>query len=198
MVNRQVTQLSDGERQRVLIARALAQDTPFIILDEPTAFLDIQNKYAVIQLLHELTSHLQKTVILSTHDLNIVLREMDKIWMMAYSETWEGAPEDAVLNGKLNHLFNSSKMEFDAIQGDFCFKKVSVGTASVAGNNIPLIWTKRALERRGFAIARKGDADFDITIFDTGAPGEVTWQCTRGENVTTYHSLYELLRNIHS
>jgi iron complex transport system ATP-binding protein len=196
MAERQMTQLSDGERQRVLIARALAQDTPFIILDEPTAFLDIQNKYSVFRILHELTGYLQKTVILSTHDLNIALREVDKLWMLTFSETWEGAPEDAVLNGKLDHLFTSSKMEFDATEGDFRFNKVSVGTATVVGNGIPLIWTKRALDRKGFTIVNDDNSDLNIQITDDKFSGEVIWQVTNGNIIRTYHSLYELLRDI--
>ncbi|MFW6289452.1 MAG: ABC transporter ATP-binding protein, partial [Mariniphaga sp.] len=73
-----VMQISDGERQRAMIARALAQDTPVIVLDEPTAYLDVSNKYEIFHLLQSLAFERKKTIVLSTHDLNIALREVDK------------------------------------------------------------------------------------------------------------------------
>ena len=74
--------LSDGERQKVMIAKALAQETPVIFLDEPTAFLDFPSKVEIMQLLHHLTRSTNKTIFLSTHDLELALQIADKIWLM--------------------------------------------------------------------------------------------------------------------
>ena len=74
--------LSDGERQKVMIAKALAQQTPVIFLDEPTAFLDFPSKVEIMQLLHQLTRETGKTIFLSTHDLELALQIADKIWLM--------------------------------------------------------------------------------------------------------------------
>ena len=79
---RQVTTLSDGERQKVMIAKALAQQTPFILLDEPTAFLDYPSKKETLSLLLQLCHEEQKAVLVSTHDLDVALKITDEVWEM--------------------------------------------------------------------------------------------------------------------
>ena len=76
-----VSELSDGERQKVMIARILAQDTDIMIMDEPTAFLDIGSKFEILHLLHDLSRKSQKTIIFSTHDLHMAVSQADKIWL---------------------------------------------------------------------------------------------------------------------
>lgn len=83
--NNSMTALSDGERQKVMIAKALAQQTPLIILDEPTAFLDYPSKIATMRTLQRLCHEQGKTVLLSTHDLDAALRIADNVWLMADS-----------------------------------------------------------------------------------------------------------------
>ena len=86
LASRMVYTLSDGERQKVMIAKALAQETPVIFLDEPTAFLDFPSKVEIMQLLHHLTRSTNKTIFLSTHDLELALQIADKIWLMEPDE----------------------------------------------------------------------------------------------------------------
>lgn len=193
---RMVTQLSDGERQRALIARALAQDTPFILLDEPTAFLDVKNKYEIFHLLHQLARENNKTIILSTHDLNIALREMDKFWIMLDYESIEGAPEDAVLNGWLDRLFSSGNVAFDTNSGDFYFRKEHAGTASVQGDEPAYSWTIRALERRGFYFTTRGKADLQITISKDTREGSPVWTAERNGQTVRVNTIYELFNRI--
>lgn len=81
MADRTVTSLSDGERQKVMIAKALAQQTPVILLDEPTAFLDYPSRVEVMQLLLNIAHEEHKTVLLSTHDLDLALHTADRIWL---------------------------------------------------------------------------------------------------------------------
>ena len=80
--NRKIGTLSDGEKQKAMIGKAIAQQTPVIILDEPTAFLDYPSKQESMLLLHQLAQELNKTIFLSTHDLNIAYQVADKIWCM--------------------------------------------------------------------------------------------------------------------
>ena len=82
MQGRMIQTLSDGERQKVMIAKALAQDTPVIYLDEPTAFLDYPSKVEMMQLLYKLSRETDKTIFLSTHDLELALQIADKLWLM--------------------------------------------------------------------------------------------------------------------
>ena len=85
--------LSDGERQKVMIAKALAQQTPFIMLDEPTAFLDYPSKVGTMTMLRRLCHEQGKTVLLSTHDLDTALRLTDRVWLMDGGHITDGTPE---------------------------------------------------------------------------------------------------------
>ena len=86
LVRRPVHTLSDGERQKVMIAKALAQQTPVIFLDEPTAFLDYPSKVEVLQLLRRISREAEKTIFLSTHDVELALQLADTIWLMTKIE----------------------------------------------------------------------------------------------------------------
>lgn len=96
--DRMIQTLSDGERQKVMIAKALAQQTPIILLDEPTAFLDFRSKVEMLQLLHRLAVETDKVILLSTHDLELVLRLADSL---------------VELDGSGLHVVESSKVKSD-------------------------------------------------------------------------------------
>jgi iron complex transport system ATP-binding protein len=117
---RNVSELSDGERQRIMIARALVQDTPIMILDEPTAFLDIPNKYEIILLLKNLTRQKSKTIIFSTHDLNIALQLADKIWLMANGKMHEGTPSQLLQINAFDEMLADTILKID--NGEIRFK----------------------------------------------------------------------------
>lgn len=185
---RSVLQISDGERQRAMIARALAQDTPVIILDEPTAYLDVSNKYEIFHLLQRLAYEKKKTVVLSTHDLNIALREVDKLWLIAPSGNYQGAPEDAVLNGWLNLLFANEHIGFDDNEGEFFFKKDFRAKVKVEGKGMPLSWTLRALNRKGYQIVMQAEPDFRVLA------GDSVWEVIyRNGTNKKFKSIYQLL-----
>lgn len=109
--------LSDGERQRVMIARSLAQDTPMILLDEPTAFLDLPNKYEIGLLLRSLAHNHGKTILFSTHDLNITLDLCDRIVMIDRGKFLHGTPDEMIANGSIGHLFDGTSIRFDREKG---------------------------------------------------------------------------------
>lgn len=118
-----VATLSDGERQKAMIARALAQETPIIILDEPTAFLDVASRIETMQLLRQLAQSQQKAVLLSTHDVGLSLPLTDRLWLVtADSIVIEGTTEQLIADGTLNNLFPNRNISFDPNAMDFRVK----------------------------------------------------------------------------
>jgi len=110
LADRMIHTLSDGERQKVMIAKALAQETPIIYLDEPTAFLDFPSKIDMIRLLHRLTRQANKTIFMSSHDLELILRLADKLWLMdARQGIVTGTHDELSANGILTSFFNSDE-----------------------------------------------------------------------------------------
>jgi len=116
---RALTTLSDGEAQRVMIARALAQDTPLIILDEPTAFLDLVHRVGVMRLLRDLAHDHGKGILLSTHDLQTALDLADKLLVINGNSLWTGTPQQAKTDGVLERTFVLEGMRFDHATGTF-------------------------------------------------------------------------------
>lgn len=105
--------LSDGERQRVMIARALAQDTPIILLDEPTAYLDLPNRYEICLLLRRLAHTQGKTILFSTHDLSIALELCDTIAMIEGGQFYYGTAQSLIANHEIQRLFDGTSLQFD-------------------------------------------------------------------------------------
>ena len=114
LAHRSVETLSDGENQRVMIARALAQETPAILLDEPTSFLDLPNRYALCQLLRELAHTQNKCILFSTHELDIALSLADSIALVDTPRLHHLPTEEMVHSGNIERLFNSDNIQFDA------------------------------------------------------------------------------------
>ena len=110
---RMVHTLSDGERQKVMIAKALAQQTPIIYLDEPTAFLDFPSKVETMQLLRRLAQEEQKTIFLSTHDVELSLQLADKIWLMEPEYLSVGTPRQLADEGVLSRFIEHDGITFD-------------------------------------------------------------------------------------
>jgi iron complex transport system ATP-binding protein len=148
--SRQVNSLSDGERQRVMIARALAQDTPVIILDEPTAFLDVRNKYEIIHLLRELALKEHKSVIFSSHDFSITMGMADKVWLIESGKVMEGAPEDLALKGAYTALFEGSSLVFVPESGEIILSEKPAKTVNIEAEGNVRFWLEKALLRNGF------------------------------------------------
>ena len=164
LAQRQVGELSDGERQKIMIARALAQQPALMILDEPTAFLDLPRRVEIMQLLRRLAHEQQRAILLSTHDLDLALRTADRIWLLpAGGDLQIGAPEDLVLNGAFEAAFRAEGVRFDPQTG--AFRVSSSGAAqriALSGSGLPAIWTQRALERIGCVVAEDGDLCVEV------------------------------------
>lgn len=153
MKDRLFHDLSDGEKQKVLIAKALAQDTPLIVLDEPTAFLDFPSKIEVMQILLQLTRTAGKTILLSTHDVELALQVADRIWLMDKGkEIVSGTPEDLVINDQMNYFFRKENIFFDAGTGTFRLSQKHHQEIGLEKDHPLSDWVKRALERVGFKV----------------------------------------------
>jgi iron complex transport system ATP-binding protein len=149
---RLVAELSDGERQKVMIARALAQEPEVLILDEITAFLDLPRRVEIMRILKQLAHEEGRTILLSTHDLDLALHTADTLWVVHGTTVVAGIPEELVLAGTFEAAFVSDGVSFDRERGAFRVVHHGRGSVIVAGEGTLATWTRRALERRGFEV----------------------------------------------
>ncbi|TDO69853.1 iron complex transport system ATP-binding protein [Flavobacterium chryseum] len=112
-------EISDGQLQKVLIARALAQDTPLIILDEPTTHLDLLHKVSLFKLLKKLTQETQKCILFSTHDIDLAIQLSDEMIIMTPETVVQDQPCNLISNGSFATLFKDEHIIFDAEKGKF-------------------------------------------------------------------------------
>ena len=155
--DRKVHELSDGECQKVMLARALAQDTPLIILDEPTAHLDLPNRVELMQLLHQLARQMNKAILLSSHDLDLALQAADQVWLLQQDgQLKTGTPEDLVLQGTFEAAFAREGFQFDKDTGTFNLHKGHGENITLSGEGAAAFWTRRALQREGFSVIPPG------------------------------------------
>ncbi|NJO81326.1 MAG: ABC transporter ATP-binding protein [Blastochloris sp.] len=193
LVQRQVDELSDGERQRIMIARALAQEPLVMILDEPTAFLDLPRRVEMMRLLRQLARTTDRAVLLSTHDLDLALRSADVLWLMAPGgKIHVGAPEDLVLNGAFEAAFHSEGIEFDRHSGTFRINTHTNGSISLSGDGLAVVWTTRALERAGFQVTQHTNQSLlHITVSEVDS--QTHWAISHPGQQRTCHSLYDVV-----
>lgn len=190
LIHKKIHQISDGERQKVMIARALAQDTPVIILDEPTAFLDLPSRYDILRILNELTLKSNKTVLFSTHDLSIAMDIADKIWLMADNEVHEGAPEDLLIRKVFRKLFLNSPAEFDPKTSAFRFKREFRDQIEIQGDKKFRLLTKKAMERIGLQVVDQ-DGQFIINVKEVN--GKPEWEIIWEKHEVFFQSVYDLV-----
>lgn len=186
-MNSFLNELSDGERQRVMIAKALAQDTPIILLDEPTAHLDLPNRVEIMLLLHKLAHNTRKAILLSTHELDMALQAADRIWLLTEKNGVEcGVPEDLVFNGSFNRAFQSNSFVFNSANGNFSMNYPMNKKVWVTGDKTRMYWTLRALARAGFEVTENANTKIDIS--------ENSWLI----NQTSYSSIENLLAGLNN
>ena len=165
---RMVQTLSDGERQKVMIAKALAQETPVIFLDEPTAFLDYPSKVEIMQLLQTLSRERNKTVFLSTHDLELALQIADKVWLLDKPHgVTIGTPEDLALKGEMTKYFQRDGVTFDIESGLFKIDHKLTHSITLEGKGPVANMVRKALARHGVAVTET-DQDNRIKADDSG------------------------------
>lgn len=151
LADRLVLELSDGERQRILVARALAQQPRVIVLDEPTAFLDLPRRVELLDMLRRLAHDRGIGVLLSVHDLELALRYADEIWLLGPDgHFFRGAPEDLVLSGEMEKAFAREGFAFDLEHGALRLREEQVGAVAIEAQSPYDIWLARAAARAGY------------------------------------------------
>lgn len=185
LFKRKIHELSDGQRQKALIARALIQESEIMILDEPTSHLDLNNRVEILNLLKSVSREENKAIFMATHELDLALQMADRLLLLNKNgELTEGIPEDLVLNGKLDEVFSFKGYDLKTgrvshIQGD---KKVGL-----EGEGYIYLWTKNALEREGLEVDPSSEEVITFTDEE-----KITWKI----NNLSFSSLKELLKHL--
>lgn len=144
-------ELSDGQRQKAMIARALAQDGSVIVLDEPTAHLDLVNRLEIMSLLREISRSQGKAILVVTHDLDIALETADRFWILNCGlPLLAGKPEDLVLSGQIQALFPSDRYQFNVARGRVEWSQ-AMPDFQIEGPAVQAYWVKKALVKAGIA-----------------------------------------------
>jgi len=165
--HRQLSSISDGERQKVMIAKALAQETPIIILDEPAAFLDFPSKIELMHLLRRLASEHHKTILFSSHDLELIVRTADKVWLIGNdAPIVQGVPEILLKNNSFSRSFGNERLHFDTTLGHFQVNQNIRGTYLIVDEIADTALVKSALQRMGYRPATDDAADIKLRMVE--------------------------------
>ncbi|WPR73997.1 ABC transporter ATP-binding protein [Algoriphagus sp. NG3] len=144
-----LSEISDGQRQKALIARALAQDGKVMVLDEPTAHLDLVNRYEIMHLLREISKSQVKSILVVTHDLEIALETADRFWLLnCGTPLISGLPEDLVISGQINQLLPGENFRFSVAKGRIESKREEL-KFEISGSSELATWISKALEKAG-------------------------------------------------
>jgi iron complex transport system ATP-binding protein len=197
IAERPVLELSDGQQQKLMIARALAQESELILLDEPTAFLDLPRRAEVMRLLRGLAAQTGRAILLSTHDLDLALRSADTLWLMSGGQVRVGTPEDLVIGGAFETTFAGEGVQFDRATGAFSVERTAGQSVIVHGQGVPHTWTRRALRRAGYAVATNS-ATPPVQITLSGSEHRPQWHLNRSGIETTHDSIRDLLAALNS
>lgn len=150
---RYISALSDGEKQKVMIARALVQEPELIILDEPTSHLDIKHKVEVIHLLQKLSNEKGITCILSLHDIDLALKGCQTVMLVSNGEVIaSGSPEEVVKSGVISELYEIRGANYSELLGAVELKGKDTNDIFVLGGGAAGISSYRVLSRMGYGI----------------------------------------------
>lgn len=155
LLHQKISELSDGQLQLVMIARALAQECPILLLDEPTAHLDLNNRVEIMNLLKSLAHESNKAILIATHELDLALQTADLIWLATRDKKiLSGIPEDLVLDDSFDKIFELKG--FDLKTGKMKHQITKRNKIRLEGGGSTLLWTKNALARCGYEISEHG------------------------------------------
>lgn len=187
LAGREISRLSDGERQRVMIARALAQQPSVLLLDEPTAFLDVPSRVDLMALLRDLTRREDVVVVVSTHDLELALRVADVVWVvMPGGELASGSPEDVMLSGAINDAFEGHRLRFHIVDRSFRLLTGHRGDAVARGFGIRATLAAAVLEREGYSVVAAEAAAVEVDVDDAGWAAVAGDERARGSDFATF------------
>lgn len=166
-------QLSDGERQKTLIAKVLAQESPVILLDEPTAFLDVVSRIEVMNLLRKLAGE-GKTILLSTHDTEQAFRMADHLWLLSKEEGLvAGATEDLISEGWIDRYFGRGEIRFDPSEGGFVTGRTDGPPVRIEAAGELLLWASNAMERLGYRVMPENSEQTAYAVIRVSSPGQI-------------------------
>jgi iron complex transport system ATP-binding protein len=191
---RDITELSDGEYQRAMIARALAQDTPIVLLDEPTAFLDLANKFSMVSLLWKLTRNNHKAILFSTHDINIAMQYADVFWILTNDGLKVGAPEDLIMDGTIENLYSGSNVFFDPDTSQFRDKRTKSIPILVLGEGKEFQLTKMALDRLGFETNCNNPVPLAVHVISS--MHSIIWKLSNLEQTIEFSSINDMQQTL--
>ena len=197
-----MAEVSDGERQKAFIAKALVQECPLIILDEPTAFLDVVSRIEIMTLLRRLAIEEKKAILLSTHDIDQALLLADRLWLLTREKGIIcGVTEDLILSNQLAQLFPDSEIRFDNLHGGFIPLQTYQHVIHLeAADEYLFHWSQNALNRIGYQCIDK-----TIERPETNIPGTITslkvsskneLQLTLPRETQAFSSFEELLNTL--
>ncbi|MEM6795914.1 MAG: ABC transporter ATP-binding protein [Acidobacteriota bacterium] len=193
LADRELSQLSDGERQRVMIARALAQEPALMVLDEVTAFLDLPGRIEVMNLLRRLAHQGGRALLLSTHDLDLALRHADRLWLLGPGGALRsGPPEALALGGAFDEVFGDRGPKFDRRSGTFAVAGAEGPRIALKGEGLEAEWAGRALARLGFRRVDAPPHEAAVAI-ERGPGGEVRYSLDHSADLVRAASLTELI-----
>ncbi len=155
--NKPLFELSDGQLQKALLARALAQDGDLIFLDEPLVHLDPPNKWEIMQLLHKTAHQQNKILVMATHEIELSVNHADYIWLAHSGGIQYGLPEDLMLSKAFNRVFDHNKYQFEGWHPGYNDQALVIKGAP---DLVP--WTARALSRRGIDQRTHGHIQIEI------------------------------------
>lgn len=165
-----LTEISEGQLQLVMIARALCQDTSLIILDEPTANLDLENQFKIYELINNLKTKTNKSFVMITHDAQLALNYADKIWWIENQNLFDGIPEEIAYEHSIIEKLSGNYLKYNLISDSYQNIRNSEKRINVKGNSEFNYWLKRALIRKGFQIDENASEFMEVTenciIFD--------------------------------
>ena len=165
-----LTEISEGQLQLVMIARALCQDTPLIILDEPTANLDLENQYKIYELITNLKVKTGKSFLMITHDADLALSYADKIWWIENKQLFDGIPEEIAFKHRIIEKLSGNFLKYNLNSDYYQNFKKSENKISIKGKSEFSYWVKRALIRKDYEIDENAKECVEVTdnciIFD--------------------------------
>lgn len=192
-----IASLSDGERQKVMIAKALAQECPIVLLDEPTAFLDIVSRIEIMSLLHRIATEHDRTILLSTHDIEQALVLGDRLWLLSHNKGLEtGVTEDLILSGRLDNLFPNTDIHFDPLHGCYYPTVRQEQTITVECPDETLRhWTINLLNRNGLGANINHDTAPHGPKLEIRSTQEILWiDLGQNEIFTSFEALIQFIR----
>ncbi|MDK7375254.1 MULTISPECIES: ABC transporter ATP-binding protein [Weeksella] len=150
ILDKYATEISEGQLQLAMITRALKQNTPFLLLDEPTANLDLGNQFRIFELLKKLSKQLQKTFLMATHQVDLALEMADEIWWIENKQLVSGLPEDIAYRYRILEKLSDNILQFIPSRNIYSIPIETKKTVNLQGEGELFYWTSKALLKQGY------------------------------------------------